>query len=296
MNIINICVNKWLIVSIIMGKYLLCVNELFGGLEMIGYIKIYIASSLFVYFVLFGWIDSYELDCRATIFPLLVLILISYSFMELKMQERLCFRDCFLKNSSVFAKILSSRWFATVVSIIISATMTVSAMVFSIHTEEKIWLYIFTLHTFFVIILIKGFDRLLYGTVNDSYRGLLAREWTINISSIVLVFVAVYVYYNGYEPTYLRAGLEESIINASNSISSNCALVESILKVERETDALFWWLITNSSGHIESSALKLGAWILFLLFNSLAILGINRFIIQVVYILNIIFKRSGDEK
>ncbi len=260
---------------------------------MLVYIKTYIASILFVYFILFGWISSYELGCVWTLFLVLVLLVISYSFIELKMQERLCFRDCFLKDSSIFARMLSSRWFVTIIYITISIVMTISAMISTIYIDEKIWFYIFALHIPLAILLFRLFDHLLYGTVKDSYRRLVAREWSINISSIVLVSVSLYIYYNGYEPTYLRDGLRESIITASNEVSSNCIWVESALKVEREVDALFWWVITNSSDYIESSMLKFGAWILFLLFNSLAILGINRFIVQVVYIVDHIFR--GDD-
>jgi len=263
---------------------------------MLRYIKTYIASILFIYLILFGWIGSYQINCTATLFLLVVLLIISYSFIELKMQERLCFRDCFLKDSSIFAKMLSSKWLVTIIYIIISIIMTISAVTSSIYIDSKIWLYIFTLHTIFVIMLLRGFDYLLYGSIKDSHRGLIAREWTINISSIVLISVTIYIYYNGYEPTYLESGLEESIINASNEVSSNCILMESILKIEREIDALFWWVITNSSEHIESSLLKLGAWLLFLLFNSLAILGINRFIVQVVYMIDIIFKEKRSER
>jgi len=263
---------------------------------MLKYLKIYIASILFIYFILFGWIESYKINCLMILFPIVVAIVISYSFIELKMHDRLCFRDCFLKDRSIFALMLSSRWFVTIVYIIISLIMTISAMVASIDIDEKIWLYIFTLHILSVIMLQKIFDSLLYGSVKGSYRRLIAREWTIHITSIVLMVVTVYVYYNGYEPIYIQSGLRESIISASNSRFSNCLLLDSLLKIEREVDALFWWMITNGSEYIESSLLKFGAWLLFLLFNSLAILGINRFIVQVVYMIDKIFRESGSER
>jgi hypothetical protein len=174
--------------------------------------------------------------------------------------------------------------------------MAISAIITSIEIDEKIWLYIFTLHIFLIIALQKIFDSLLYRSIKGSYRRLIAREWTIHITSILLIFVTLYIYYNGYEPAYMQSGLRESIVNASNSRFSNCLLIDSLLKIEREIDALFWWVIINSSKYIESSLLKLAVWLLFLLFNSLAILGINRFIVQVVYMIDKIFEESGSER
>jgi len=260
---------------------------------MISFIKIYIASVLFSFLIIFSWINSYEYNCIVLFFPIVIWSIISYSFIELKMQERLCFRDCFLRENSIFAKMLSSRWFVTFIYMVLAIMMTISALIASIDLDQKLWIYIFTLHILSVTILYKSFDYILYDSVNSSYRKLIAREWSINIMSIVLISVTIYSYYRGYEPDYLVDGLKESIINASNTISSKCEIVDSLLKIYKEIDAFFWWVITNSSRYIDDTPIKLGAWLLFFLFNSLAILGINRFIVQVIYMIDNIFERGA---
>jgi len=260
---------------------------------MISFIKIYIASALFSFLIISSWISSYMYNCIALFFPMIILSIISYSFIELKMQERFCFRDCFFRRGSIVAKILSSRWFVTSIYMLLTIVMTISALIASIDVDQKLWIYIFTLHILSATILYKSFDYILYSSINSSYRKLVAREWSIGIMSIVLISITTYSYYSGYEPDYLVAGLKESILNASNTLSSNCIVVDSLLKIHREIDAFFWWIITNSSQYIDNTPIKLGAWLLFFLFNSLAILGINRFIIEVIYIVDNIFGRSS---
>lgn len=110
--------------------------------------------------------------------------------------------------------------------------------------------------------------------------------------ALLLILVVLYLYYSGYAPDYLSDGLGESVLNASNSISSECRYTNKILKIEKEIDAAFWWVVINSGDQIDYRPLKIASWSLFLLFNSLAILGINRFIAQIVHMIDQIFKRG----
>ena len=190
---------------------------------------------------------------------------------------------------------LSSKILVTVFYLILSLLMTISALAVAIELPVELWLYLLVVHTMLAVMLYNFFDHLFINTIQKSYRGLMAREWTINITAPLLIIVVLYLSYEGYTPEYLSATLGESVSNASNSISSDCTVISVFLKLQKEIDAAFWWIVINSDEQIEYRPLKVGSWFVFLFFNSLAILGINRFMVQVVYQVDKIFQRKNDE-
>lgn len=255
-------------------------------------IKIYIASTLFLFLTLLTWTNNYQSGCYMLLFGVIVLLIISHSFIELKMQERLCFKNCFFKQNSLFAKMLSSRLLVVLFYILFSIAMSLSALIVMIDLQKEIWFYIFTINLAIILFLYRWLDHLLQDSVNESYRKLLVREWSINISTLFFMLFTIYIYYYGYEPQFLVDTLKDSMINAANLVSSECIFIDTILKLHEESDALFWWVVVNGSQHIEYNPLKLAIWLIFLLFNSFALWGINRFIVQVVYILDQIFQKE----
>jgi len=168
--------------------------------------------------------------------------------------------------------------------------MTLSTLIVAIDFEKELWIYILTLNMIVMLLLYQWFQYMLRNSITQEYRRLLAREWSLSVSILLLLCFTIYIYYNGYEPLYLDSRLEVSMINASNMMVSECSFLEMLLKLHKESDALFWWVVVNGSEYIEYKLLKIGIWILFLVINSLAILGINRFIMQVIYIVEKIFQ------
>lgn len=152
------------------------------------------------------------------------------------MQSRLCFRDCFFEKNSIFAKILSSKITVSIFYTIISIMMTISALSASIQLQSSLWLYLLSIHIILMILVYRVLNYIFRSSIHDSYRRLMAREWSINIMALLLIIVALYLYYNGYAPDYLRDGLGESVLNASNSISSECRYTNMILKIQKEID------------------------------------------------------------
>jgi len=52
----------------------------------------------------------------------------------------------------------------------------------------------------------------------------------------------------------------------------------------RKIDAILWWLILNSTSNLEQTWLKSLIWIVFIINNSLTLLGINRLILEIIHI------------
>ncbi len=260
---------------------------------MIFYFKLFTASTLTIFLILLSWKSTYDYNCYMLIFPLMLLLIISHSFIEIKMKERLCFKSCYFQENSLFAKLLASKIAVSIFYILVSIMMSISALSGVIEYPKELWIYLFA-HIILMIILYRYFTYLFKDMIRDSYRSILAREWAINISAIFLIIIYIYISVNGYEPEYIRDSLQETISTASNSIFSSCPITSYILKFKMEVDSLFWWIITKSSNGIDNQLAQVGIWLGFLFINSLALLGINRFIAQIIYLLDKLFQRENS--
>jgi len=254
------------------------------------YMKLFLGTVVAVFLIFFNWKASYAHYCLSLIFPLLVLLIISYGYIELKMEERTCFKNCYLKGNSFFARLLSGRFFVTLFYLLASFAMTVTIFTSAIDYPDLLWFYLL-LHTLLSLFLFVYLDRVFGKMLHRRYRSIFAREWTIHMMGVLLIAVFLYLSLNSYEPDYLSNSLQETILNASKSISSDCDLINRILKLGKTIDSSFWWVIHESTEQTSSSLIKAGIWIAFLLYNSLALLGINRLIIQIIYLLSKTFNK-----
>ncbi|MEA3387171.1 MAG: hypothetical protein U9Q66_02020 [Patescibacteria group bacterium] len=171
--------------------------------------------------------------------------------------------------------------------------MTISALYAVIDFSKIIWLYLI-IHIALSTLLYKYLYTKLAKTVKPSYQALFAREWTINITTPIIIIVYVYIMVNDFEPSYLKDSLEATWRVASSSISSSCEIINYFLKLQREVDSIFWWITDKGTENIENRILNIGIWLSFLLMNSFAILGVNRFIAQVIYLVDKIFNRRNN--
>lgn len=234
--------------------------------------------------LLFGiWKSSYMYGCVMMIFPIFILILIGWSFAEMKIHERACFKNCYFNEKSFFAKMLSARMFTVIITLLVSIMMTFSALYAIIDFPIVLWIYLI-FHIALTLFIYEYLNRMFGNTFKDEYREIFAREWAINITAIPFVLAFVLVAYNGDMPSYLQADLSETIRAASKEIFSECPAIQYSMKTQRELDATFWWLMNEGSNLSDNKNFRIGAWLGFLLMNSFAILGINRMIAQVVYL------------
>jgi len=114
--------------------------------------------------------------------------------------------------------------------------------------------------------------------------------------AIVLMGVFTYITLNSYTPEYLASSLQQTITNAMIFSSSNCEIIDTILKYIKVADSTFWWIVNESTNQTNNTLLKTVTWLIFILYNSLALLGINRFIIVSIHILSHsrLFKTIGN--
>lgn len=255
-------------------------------------IKLSIASIFTVFVILFSWKITYSYHCLALVFPLILLAIIAWSLIEIKKYQKKCFRDCYLKEDSLLARFVISKTITMIFYLLASIAMTMSIMHSIIDYPKELWGYI-GLHAIIIVIIFNLFNKLLINSIHAKYLPLFSREMTIN-TMLLLLPVYIYIVFNSYEPIYLRETWRETIEIATNSIYSQCYMVDYILKLKTELDALFWWSVIYTSDNTGNNIFKYSIWIAFIIINGLAILGINRFIVQIVYILNIKFNAKDE--
>jgi len=254
-------------------------------------IKRLIASLLTVFLILLSWIISYEYHCIALLFPLIVWLLISYSFVALKMQERECFRRCYFQEKTLISRLLASRFMVILFYLIISTMMSITILSSAMEYTQIWWLYL-VIHTLLSLILYRTILYLSATIITPSHQKLFAREWTINGMTLLILPFFIYLALNSYAPEYLKESFIETINSASNRVYSKCEITQKLLIWNREVDAGLWWLVYSSASYAKALWLKSGIWISFIIYNSIAILGINRLIVQVIYLIDILFQRK----
>lgn len=233
------------------------------------------------------WKISFEFDCPLSLlFPSAVLLVIGYSFIEMRLQRRDCFKECFFEKKSYISRILSNKIFIVIVYLIISIALTISTIYLMLdYTDTMIFLliaYIVILAAFYNILLI-----VFRGTVRHKYLFLFSKEIAINISAVLSVFGYFFILLNSQQPSYLSEDLYETIQKASNMISSQCIYLDYILRLKSELDSIALWFVHTSITEVDKQLYRSTILVLFSMINALGILGINRFIMQIIYIQSI---------
>lgn len=239
----------------------------------------------FIFTVLLLWKTTYHIACFSLFIPAIFVLIIAYSFIEIKLRQKECLKNCYFKEDTFLAKVITSPYFTSIIFVILSFVYTFSFMYNSLNFDIKFYLLLivfvalaFYIYKFFV----KRFSNL----INEKHLQIFAREVTIKITAfILLILYGVYFMY-GYEPSYLKDSLELTIQEATNSIYSNCAFIDWILRVQVELDSTILFFLKATTNSIENKDTNNLIWIGFIVLNALSILGLNRFIIQIIYLID----------
>lgn len=256
--------------------------------------KVIIASVLFIFLILFSWKQSYPISCLAFMFPTIIFIIIASSYIEVKVKERECFKTCYFNDNSLIARFLSSRVMIILFYILSSIILSISLLYSIIDFTYIMWSYLIV-HVFLVLTIYNFTRKTLQNTLNQKHLMVFSREITITISSIILFCFYAYYFINMDSPLYLEANLQNTIQKASNIINSNCEIISYFLKLKIELDAFLWWTMEYSTGNADNILMKNTILILFIFVNALAVIAINRFIVQVVYLTEKILKIKNEE-
>lgn len=239
-----------------------------------------------IFIVLFFevWKVSYSLMCPISlIVPLFILIIIGASFYGIKLQQRECFRECFFEKKSFISRILSNKLFIIIIYTFVSIALTISTIYLMLqYTHEMtkyLVAYIFFLYSFYRIII-----GVIKGIVRDKFLLLFAKEITSKITSLFAVVGYLYILVNQTLPKYLSENFLETIRNASNTVGSECILIDYILRLKTEIDSTLLWVVNDTTNQMHDHVVMGSVWAVLVLINSLAIIGINTLILEVIYL------------
>ncbi len=217
------------------------------------------------------------------IVPLAILIIIGSSFYGIKLQQRECFRECFFEKKSFISRILSSKLFIIIIYTFVSIALTISTIYLILQYTHEMTKYLIT-----YVIFLYSFYRLVAGAikgiVRDKFLLLFAKEITGKITSLFAVAGYLYIFINQTLPRYLSENFLETIHNASNTVSSECILIDYILRLKIEMDSALLWVVNDSTNQMNDHVVTGSVWAMFALINSLAIIGINTLILEVIYL------------
>ncbi len=251
-----------------------------------------------MFLVFFTWKLSYSYHCLSLFSPAIMLIVVGWGYRELWIKERECFINCYIDEDANFlTTVLSSRFFVSIFYLLSTVAMSTSVFIVSLEFPTLLWFYLIV-HIGVSVLLLRFMERFFSKKIKQRYSLVFAREWSINIMAIILIAVYFYIALNEYTPAYLTSSLGETINNAKGLVFSNCDITNLILKYAKMVDGSFWWIINESTEKTDNILVKTGVWSIFLFYNALAIIGINRFIILIIYYLDInnIFKKNNGTK
>ena len=230
-----------------------------------------------IFIVLFFevWKVSYSLMCPVSlIVPLFILIIIGASFYGIKLQQRECFRECFFEKKSFISRMLSHKLFIIIIYTFITIPLTISTIYLMLQYTHEMTKYLIA----YIIFLYSSYrivTGVLKGIVRDKFLLLFAKEITGKITSLFAVAGYLYILINQTLPKYLSENLLETIGNASNTVSSECILIDYILRLKIKIDSTLLWLVNDATNQMVDPIVVGSVWAVFVLVGSLAIIGIN---------------------
>ena len=255
--------------------------------------KLYFYATIMFMVLLLFWKTTYAYSCIALFVPFVILCLISWSYIDVRMNQKYCFRNCYVENNSKISKFLISPIFVIVFYVLLSMGMTLSLVYAILSYPFFLWIY-FLVHFFIVVSFYEKIVRWLSGSIKKEFTYIFARGITTFLGSLLFFIIYIYIFINSYEPSYLRETLDETLLLATKSIESSCSWIDLVLRLYREIDGMHWWLTSSSSETIENDSMRSILWISFVIINGLAVIGINRLLVQIVHVINHFIKKEEN--
>jgi hypothetical protein len=245
--------------------------------------------------LLLSWTLIYPLSCWVLLIPFLITILLTLAAREQLRHRRQCIADCFFVEGSLLHRFLRGTSLITLTSFVVSAVLTTALLSTAVGWGFPV-LALLTVDALLIPLLYLGF----YGTatsmlrVNAAYRHLFAQRWAVTTNLLLLVPTLLFIQLQQQPPAWIDGSLNLSatLHAASDSVGSACPIVDSLVRLNQEKDALSWWLIIKGTRGTDDNLIRWVAWLLFLLSGTLSVLAFSRLCVYLVYIAHRI--RAGD--
>jgi hypothetical protein len=157
------------------------------------------------------------------------------------------------------------------------------------------WVYLL-FHTLLLFTLYHYLNYKFRRVITKEFRKLIIREWCNNIGTLIIVPIFIYLFYNSATPNSLAPTLMQSISNATNSVGSQCYIIDTIVRLKAEFDVSLFWLMASTTQAVDDQMKKVVFWFVYILLNGFVALGFNRLLMQIIYLTHQIIGDSNENK
>ncbi|OUD13866.1 hypothetical protein [Thioflexithrix psekupsensis] len=239
-----------------------------------------LAALLMAYFILIIWRDIYAFSCVILIIPMIVMSIMMIGLFQFAAKKRWCLATCYFQPSSLLYQIFTGKIFVFIRAILTALFLTVVLLVQMVLWEWKI-LVILLMNLFLLYGLYHFILSSLKLSIHPQMRFVIAKNWTVSINLLMMIFVLAGVQYYSFIPDYLDPSLAKTLNNATVHLVSECDMVRYLLQMGAEKDAFSWWLMVTGNEWISDQVISGIVWTLFLLSGGVAVWGYNRYLIEV---------------
>ncbi|WQS97801.1 hypothetical protein E5D90_01875 [Helicobacter pylori] len=246
-------------------------------------------ASVIVGVLLGFWRWTYDKSCFSLVFVLLILGIVTYSYVSLKMHQRRCFAKCYVNKESCLFKMLNSQIIVSCVYFIFSIFTSISIAYSVLDYNWMIWGLVFC--TIVVCVAVFGvFEKMLKNIIKEDYLMLMSREASSFVGALFFFALSYYVILHGNIPGYLKPALIDTIKAASDSIYSSCDYMDYFLKAKKMSEGFAWWGMHKAESMGMNKGFMVAGWVVFVIYNALSGIAISRLIAQIIYWLSKYFR------
>ena len=83
-------------------------------------LKVIFASIGIVFLILNAWYFTYHIGCFSLFIPILIMLILASSYIEIKLKQKECFRNCYFKENTLISKLIMSPYLTSVFYILLS--------------------------------------------------------------------------------------------------------------------------------------------------------------------------------
>ncbi|MBI1560890.1 hypothetical protein IZT76_01170 [Helicobacter pylori] len=249
------------------------------------FFRIILGTSVIVGVLLGLWRWTYDKSCFSLVFVLLILGIVTYSYVSLKMHQRECFANCYVNKKSCLFTMLKSPIIVSCFYFIFSICTSVSIAYSVLDYNWMMWGIVF--FTIVVCVAVFGvFEEMLKGIIKEDYLMLMSKEASSLVGIFFFVGLSCCVIYTNNMPTYLKPTLIDTIQEAGNSIYSSCDCMDYFLKAKKMLEGFAWWGIFKAESMGMNKGFMVAGWVVFIIYNALSGIAISRLSAQIIYCLS----------
>lgn len=242
-------------------------------------------TSLVVSNLLTAWVLLGYATCWLVLSWLVMWVLIAKGLYEKQLFKRACFARCYLQPKTWLTTWLQRRWWPLFISGVFAIIYSLASVFFIIELGAVAFI-IFALNLLVLAGLFNFFTRLANQQVAPAAQAIFVKNASLLVASGLGVAALTGYLLISQPPSYLQPTFSATLAAANNSYVSNCVVVDALLSLKTSLNAATWFAMHQLSQLVSAKYLKLPLWLGFLLLNALALIGVNRLMLEVLHWVN----------